>query len=88
MKILYRPHCGSLSEAMAKAKEFISLEELFSYLVEDNKRRVGEKTFDLEEIYVSYYCYDERIDWDTYVVCIINKEYRYPKGIGYLTFKE
>lgn len=86
MKVLYRPQCGGLAEAMSKLKEFSSLKELLDYLIKEYKG-----AFNYDSIFVYYYCYDNRIDWDTYVICISEKCHRKrlnPKGIGFLTFAE
>lgn len=95
MKILYRPQMAGLAEAMKQVKEFNIMDELLDYLVADNKVINGISAFDKKDIYIKYYCYDERIDWDTYLVCVsrfynedyINK-YHCPQAIGFMTFKE
>lgn len=89
--ILYRPQRGTLSEAMEEVKQFNSIKELFEWLVKDNtiKRK---KAFEIEDIYISYYCYDERIKWQTYIVCVGRyfeedylKKYHSPQAIGFMT---
>ena len=90
MKILYRPQRATLDEAMAEVKEFGSLKECFEYIIAELDGEVK-----LDDIYLSYYCYDERIDWDTYLVSVgkvgdenFCQEYGTPQGWGCLTFKE
>ena len=90
MKILYRPLRATLDEAMSELKEFKSLKECFEHIVVELDDAV-----ELDDIYVSYYDYDERIDWDTYLVCVgkvgdknFCQEYGTPQGWGFLTFKE
>lgn len=90
MKILYRPQRATLDEAMAELKEFKSLKECFEHIVAELDGAVK-----LDDIYVQYYDYDERIDWETYLVCVCKvgdenfcQEYGTPQGWGFLTFKE
>ena len=90
MRILYRPQRGSLDEAMAELKEFSSVKEMLEYLVKEH-----EKAFDISDIYISYYGYDERIEWETYIVTVGRyytedylKEYHSPQAIGFCTFLE
>ena len=94
MKILYRPQRGGLAEAMAKVKEFSSIDEMFKYLVKEHSID-GKPAFEIDEIYISDHGYDNRIGWKTYLVSVtryFNKnyteEYHYPQGIGYCTFKD
>lgn len=87
MRVLYRPQKGTLADAMAEVKEFSSLEEMFEYLVKDS-----ENAFDISDIYISYYCYDERIDWKTYIVATgrygfenYMEKYHHPQALGFCT---
>ena len=95
MKILYRPHCGGLAEAMAKVKEFNTLKECFEYIVENTETWNNKKPFVLEDISIHYYGYDGRIEWETWVVCIDKyfsedylKKCHSPQAIVFLTFKD
>lgn len=90
MRILYRPQRELLAEAMAELKEFSSVKEMLEYLVEAH-----EKAFEIRDIYISYYCYDERIEWETYIVTVGRyytedylKKYHSPQAIGFCTFME
>lgn len=90
MRILYRPQRSTLDEEMAELKEFKSLKECFEHIVAELDGAV-----ELDDIYVSYYDYDERIDWETYLVCVgkvgdenFCQEYGTPLVWGFLTFKE
>lgn len=94
MKILFRPLRGSLSESMSESKSFNSLKELFEFLC-DFYSDSGLRPFDISDLYISYYCYDDRIDWDTYSVCtsrFFNDYYCFnglkPQICGFLTFKD
>lgn len=88
MKILYRPQRGGLAEAMAEKKEFTSVSEMLKYLVEQHRN-----AFSIEDIYISYYGYDERIAWETYIITVGrygNEDYLTtygcPQAIGFCTF--
>lgn len=89
MKILYRPLCGGLAEAMEKVKKFDSVKEMFEFLVEHH-----DHAFEMNNLYISYYGYDSRIDWDTYIITTsryANEDYTKkgypPQAAGYCTFK-
>lgn len=94
MKVLYRPQRGGLDESMEELKEFDTVEHLLNWLCEDSDIGWGKEMFAVEDINFSYYCYDERIDWQTYIVTI-NKwgeedyleKYHSPQAIGFMTFK-
>ena len=94
MKVLYRPQRGGLDESMEELKEFDTVEDLLNWLCEDSDIGWGKEMFAVEDINFSYYCYDERIDWQTYIVTI-NKwgkedyleKYHRPQAIGFMTFK-
>lgn len=78
---IYRPNRYWLDEAMAEKKEFSSIEEMVNYLVTDHPN-----AFDVEDVYVSYYGYDDRISWETYIV--LTNRYRDNNAvhpIGYCT---
>lgn len=83
--ILYRPQRGGLKEAMAEVKEFASLKDMFESVAKEH-----DGAFELEDMFVSYYCYDDRIDWETYIVTTIRygeEQYDYPQAVGFCTFK-
>ena len=85
MRVLYRPQRGSLADAMAELKEFSNIKEMLEYLAQDHK-----KAFDVSDIYISYYCYDDRIDWETFIVTVAryrDEEYSHPQAIGFCTMK-
>lgn len=73
--IIFRPHRGSLAEAMAEAKEFNNVEEMKEYIVNQwNEGWKGEKKlFTAEDIVINEdsEVNDERIGWeDSKYVCI------------------
>ena len=84
-KIIYRPQCGGLNEAMEEAKEFCSIDEMKDYLV-----KKYENAFDKSDITIEYYCYDERIDWETFIICTErwgNQRFKTPSAFGFCTIK-
>lgn len=69
-----RPAGSSLpiDEAMNNVKEFNTKKEFLDWL----KDTWYAECFDLNTITSRYYCYDDRIGWDTYVVCADMKDYK------------
>jgi hypothetical protein len=61
--MLYRPHRATLQEAMEEVTEVSSIEDIAKFETNDFYH------IDAKDITVEYYCYDERIDWKTYIVC-------------------
>ena len=81
--IIYRPQRGLLSEAMAEKKEFSSIKEMLNYLVKEHK-----KAFDINDISITYYAYDERISWETFIVTVAkyrDEIFEHPQAIGFCT---
>jgi len=84
--IIYRPHKGSLVDAMAEAKEFNNEQEMKEYIVKywDNYLSLDDIVIDDNPIN------DDRIGWkDTRYVCTKRlgeddymKKYGYPQCIG------
>ena len=56
----YRDHRGGRAESVETVQEMADFAEL--------KRHVT-RVFGEGEITIKPYCYDDRIDWDTYIVC-------------------
>lgn len=59
----YRDHRGGLNDAMATAQEFTNISQLKAHLSNIFNEKIVEIKFE-------YACYDDRIGWDTYYVCI------------------
>lgn len=84
-KVIFRPACGTLSEAMSKKQQFTDVCEMLDYIIE-----LHGNAFTREEIHLTYYCRDTRIDWETFIVTvdrIYNEKYDFPQAIGYCTFE-
>ena len=89
MTIIFRPKKQLLADAMAESKEFNTVEDMLNYVCE-----YYEDAFRVEDIFISYGCYDDRLDWNTFDVTVgrywgVNclERYHYPQSIGYCTFK-
>ena len=87
MKIIYRPHRGSLSQSIREARIFNSEEEMKAWIVEEWARPFGYKLFNIEDIVIDKEeINDSRIYWkDTRYVCIKrcgSEFYSYPQCIG------
>ena len=71
--IKYRPHCGGLDEAMERVVNISSIEELITHI---------DPFFGAtpENVTIEPYGWDERIDWDTHLVCVDNNAIGYTDG--------
>jgi hypothetical protein len=67
MKVLptikYRPHRGGLEEAMKEVVEVSSMSDLKVVIYKQ-----WPFDYNVMEIQCTYYGYDERIDWDTWMI--------------------
>lgn len=70
--IIYRPHRGTLAEAMLEAKEFDSIEAMKEYIVQENTKLLGKISFVAEDIVIDEESIsDDRNGWnDTRRVCV------------------
>jgi len=62
----FRWHRGSLDDSMQTVVDFESFDGLVSIL----RATPYTPSFDTSDIKVEKYCYDPRIEWDTYIVTI------------------
>jgi len=63
---LFRPHRGTLAEAMSEVKEFTSVNALLDFLNEELLHYGAQ--INKEKLEIKKYGYDDRIQWDTYIV--------------------
>lgn len=71
--VKFRFHRGGLKEAMETVIEVGNKEELKQAIIQHYKdNNIEEFTPDVENITIEPYGYDNRIDWDTYIVSIPN----------------
>lgn len=85
--VIYRPHTGSLSESMRKAKEFNDFDEMFAWIADEWKRTCGVELFSSKDVVVSSGTIDDaRVGWmDTRYVCIKRlgeERFKIPQCIG------
>lgn len=84
--IIYRPHRGSLADAMAEVKEFNNKQEMKEYIVEQWDGYISIEDIVIDNNPIN----DDRIGWeDTRYVCIKKlgeddymKKYGHPQCIG------
>lgn len=83
----YRPHRGSLDESMKEAKTFITMEQMFDYIVETDPLQILQK----EDLYISEdQGKDDRIDWSE-SRNVMAKRYGknvYPLPIGWCSMED
>lgn len=63
--VKFRPHCPLLADAMSKVKEVESIDKLIEHL--ENSYAIPTK-INREKFKIEKYGFDERINWDTYIV--------------------
>jgi hypothetical protein len=77
----YRPHRGSLDEAMAEAIDVNGLDELIAAMMrglENWYPKDGRPT--RANVTVEPYAYDERIKWNTHIVCVDGNAWGFTDG--------
>lgn len=65
---LFRPHRGSLDAAMNEVREFNNFDEFLTWLTGYFSEWMVEVRAD--KLLIEPYGYDDRIDWDTYIVTL------------------
>lgn len=85
--IIYRPHRGGFSEAMALAKEFETVEEMKGYIVKEHTDEEAGRAFEFDDIVLGEEtANDPSNGWkDTRHVCVkryFNEIYPVPQCIG------
>ena len=83
----YRPHRGSLDESMKEAKEFITMDQMFDYIVMVDPLHVLQK----EDLYISEdHGKDIRIDWSEsrYVMAKRYGKNDYPLPVGICSMED
>jgi hypothetical protein len=70
--VLYRPHRHLLDDAMSEVIEVSDRADLIRHLVKELRPWFIE--IDDSDIRIEPYCYDDRINWDTYIVTLRNKQ--------------
>lgn len=67
-RVLYRPVRGGLDQAMAECREFTSPVEMLTF-IRDQYNSYFHKEVTLKEFSIHYYCFDDRINWQTFIIC-------------------
>lgn len=85
--IIYRPHRGSLKDAMAEARVFADAEEMKRWIVADSAKAFGSPLFSVDDIVLDEEVIaDTRNGWnDTRYVCVKrygDELYPVPQCIG------
>lgn len=62
--MLYRDHKGSLADSMQTVIEVNSKQDIIDHL-NSWWNKLG---YNIYSVIIEYYCYDDRIGWDTYIV--------------------
>lgn len=96
MKVVFIPQRGGLMEALENAKVFHDLRDMFNYIVESHSHHFdGVKAFSVENLSISYYCYDHRKGTDDYVICTDKyldedylKKHNSPQALGFCVFEK
>jgi len=68
--IKFRFHRGALADSLETLVQFSNKDELYNYIIQWLYSLPGNKVITHDDIAVKYYCYDSRINWDTYLVTI------------------
>ena len=85
MKITYRPHRGGYIESMQAMRVYNNIMDMLRSIVRDY-----DGAFTIEDISISYYAFDPRNDWNTFVVCtrrLGDQKYDTPAPIGWCRFE-
>jgi hypothetical protein len=93
--IVYRPHRGSLEDAMKEAKTFLNEWQMKRYVANNWNLAIGRKVLDPEDIIIdSESTDDDRVGWkNVHMVCAARignedyiKKYCNPQCIGYCAY--
>ena len=95
--LIYRPHRGSLEDAMAEAKTFNSFDEIKEYVANEWNSIWGWNILNPNDIVLDFEAYDDdRIGWkDVRHLCVKRlgnedymKKYNCPQCIGFVGWLE
>jgi len=67
---LFRPQKRTLAEAMGEVEEINSLNELIEKIKTDLSIFKHSFSISSNTVHVEFYCYDKRINWNTYIVTL------------------
>lgn len=84
MKILFRPHRATLKESLLEVVEFNTIEDMLESLYKHYSIEYSEPIV-AKDFNMSYYCYDKRIDWNTFIISLSFDKFNLP--VGWFTIK-
>ena len=67
---LFRPHRGLLADAMAEVEEIKTLPDMVEKIKRDLEPYAHNYVINENTVKVEPYGYDDRINWDTYIVTL------------------
>jgi hypothetical protein len=77
----YRPHRGGLAESMAEVIDVKTLDELITAMSRGLLNWYPKnKLPTAANVTIEPYCKDERIGWDTYIVCVDGQAWGFTDG--------
>lgn len=78
--MLYRPHRGSLSAAMAELATVETRADLIQHMREESNWFPESERPTEQNTKIEYYCRDDRIGWDTWVVLVNGRPWGFING--------
>ena len=82
LKYQYRPHRGTLAEAMAEVVEVATRADLIEHMRKSVESWYPpEELPTIENIEIRPYGYDTRIDWHTYIVLVKGEVWGFTNGL-------
>lgn len=85
--VIYRPHRGSLDDAMLEIRTFESIDEMKQWICDDHNKKVGHIwTLTPEEIDLQDYGNDDRICWNNQFLVTPVKPSKIKNLKGYLWY--
>lgn len=81
--VYYRPHRGSLPDAMRESKEFESTEDMLNYICDKHNSFVDWFQITPEEIYIKEYGDDYRVGWENCFICCFERPSKIKNIDGY-----
>ena len=84
--VIYRPHRGSLADAMKFAKEFATIEEMLEYICMDHNEFAPWFTITPEELCYHDYGKDERVGWHNCFIVTFERPSKIKNLKGYCNY--
>ena len=81
--VCYRPHRGSLADAMRESKEFKSIKAMIDYICNEHNSHIDWFQITPEEIYIKDYGSDDRVGWRDCFICCFERPSKIKNIEGY-----